>query len=521
MRYFSLFLGLLLLGTTIQANPKGYKKQIKQADDLVAIENFDPAIAIYNQLLVSYPDDDYVRFKAAECYLFSESHLEEAIELLQEVTRSFNVRKEKKEFVETFYYLGQAYHLTYQFERALDTYHMLLDNWENQDEDATKKVKREIECCENAIELCKDSVQFKITNLGPVINTDGFEHSPVVSIDENRLLFTSVKNPSDASYNEDVFTSEWRDGEWSEPHPVKFNTNNNNATVSLSPDGNTLIVYGNNGDVGNLYYSEYANGEWGELTKFPEPINSLFRETHASLSLDGNTIYFASDRPGGFGGQDIYMSRKLPDGSWGEAVNLGEAVNTQYDEDSPSIQVKDSLLYFSSEGHNSMGGFDIFSAHKNNNGQWDKISNIGYPINTPFDDNFYNPTADGQRVYYASDRENGYGGTDIYLIEYPDDHEYSLTLVSGYVYYKADTPATDVTISLWNKKKDAQEGIYRVNPSTGKYIFIVPSNEKFVMTIEAEGYKTEKETFKVPDGKSYHRKKMSLYLNPVILKEEK
>ncbi len=519
MRYFILLIYLVIFSAILQANPKEYKKQIKQADDLIAVENYEDAIDIYRQLLVSYPDDDFIRFKTAECYLFSESHLDDAIELLKEIIRSFNVKKEKVFFVETLYYLGEAYHLTYQFQNAIDTYNLLLENWQDKEEDAVAKVEREINYCKNAIELCKDSVEFKITNLGSEINSAGYEHSPVVSLDENMMLFTSNKSRGNGVDNEDVFMSVWRDGEWNTPQPVKFNDSSNNATVSLSPDGRTLILYKNIGDAGNLYYSEFKNDEWGEITKFPEPINSGFRETHASLSLDGNTIYFSSDRPGGFGGKDIYVSRKLPDGNWGEVVNLGPDVNTALDEDSPFVQANDSVLYFSSEAHNSMGGFDIFKATIDENNEWGQVSNIGNPINTPFDDIFYNPTVDGQRVYYASKRGDGYGGTDIYLIEYPDEHENSLTVVAGYIYLKAEDPAVDAKITLLNKSNNSLEGSYRVNPNTGKYILILPANEKFSMVIETEGYKSVRKSIKVPGGRSYSRRGYSYYLDPITLKK--
>ncbi len=518
---------LLFTVSSLSAQLKEYKKDILQANDYLAVENYNKAASIYDELLKEYPDDEFVIFKAGECYLFSEGKIEECIELLEKSIVNYPMEdKNSIEAIEARYYLGQAYHLNYRFEDALKVYNKLLNEIPEKRDDAIEKVNREIEYCKNAIELQKTPVEFKITNMGPLINTEYDEHSPVVNLVEDLLLFTSnrqtvetVKMASGIS-DENVYYSKWRDKQWITSQPVDLNTRKNNATIGLSPDGTTLLIYQNAGAVGNIYTSQFKNDKWGELEKLPSPINTISNETHASFTMDGNTLYFSSDRAGGYGGKDIYKVSKLPNGEWGKVINLGPEINTELDEASPYIHPKGDILYFSSEGHKSMGGFDIFKVTLKDD-KWTDVKNIGYPINTPFDDLFYAPTLDEQRVYYASKRDDGYGGSDLYFIEFPGDHPNALTVVGGFVFETDGDPAIDAKITVRSKKDNTMEGVYRPSPNNGKYIFIIPSDQSYTMEIETDGYKTLIKDFKVPAGKSFARRKFTYYLDPIVLKEDK
>lgn len=381
--------------------------------------------------------------------------------------------------------------------------------------------------CKNALELKSKPVQFSITNLGPIINTEYDEHSPVINLHEDLLLFTSNRETTIAQaekgelYVENIFYSRYRDKKWITTRAMDLNTEANNATIGISPDGTKLLIYQNDGIVGNIYVCEMKNDQWGELQKLPSPINTMANETHASFSMDGKTLFFTSDRIGGFGGKDIYSVNQLPNGEWGKVRNLGPDINTEFDEESPYIHPNNKTLYFSSEGHQSMGGFDIFKAIRNEDGEWGEAKNIGYPINTPFDDLFYAPTIDEQRVYYASKRDDGLGGSDIYLIEFPNDHPNELSVVGGFVYTPDGAPASEAKITVREKKTGNKEGVYRPNANNGKYIFIIPCGQSYTMEIELNKHKTVIKDFKVPSGKSFARKKTTFYLDPLVLKVDK
>ena len=521
--YFVLLTTLFCLSTNAQL--KDYKKDILQADEFLKFENYNKAALVYDKLVEKYPDDLFVQFKAGECYLLSEGRVKKCIELLSKVVDKYPIEdKNSIEAIEARFYLGQAYHLDYQFEKALAVFSELKAKLPEKREDAAERIDIEIQYAQNAIQLKKNPVEFKITNLGPAINTEFDEHSPVVNLVEDMLLFTSNRETEETYkkpeglYIENVFYSLWRNKKWIATKGVDLNTKGNNATIGISPDGNTLLIYQNDGIVGNIYISNLKNDKWGELEKLPSPINTMANETHASFSMDGKTLFFTSDRAGGYGGKDIYKVSKLPNGDWGKVKNMGSSVNTEFNEESPYIHPKGDVLYFSSEGHQSMGGFDIFKTKIDSLGEFGNSVNVGYPINTPYDDIFYAPTIDEQRVYYASKREVGFGGSDIYLIEFTGNHPNSFAVVGGFVFTPEGEPAAEAKITVSRLNGDNEEGVYRPNPNNGKYIFIIPSGTEYKMEIKMDGYKTISKDFKVPSRNSFARSKFTFFLDPIVLK---
>ncbi|WP_075591095.1 tetratricopeptide repeat protein [Labilibacter marinus] len=525
----NIWIVLLFLLSVVELNAqlKEYKKEIVKADEFLKFENYKNASEIYDVLLKEYPEDAFVQFKAGECFLFSEARIKQSIEVLNKAIPQYPiVDKNSIEAIEARFYLGQAYHLNFQFEEALSTFQDLISQIPEKRMEAVERIEREIRYVNNAILLKKNPVEFKISNLGPVINTEFDEHSPIVNVVEDLLLFTSnretevsYKKPG-GLYNENVYYSLWRDKKWITTRALGINTAGNNATIGISPDGGTLLIYQNDGIVGNIYTSKLKNDKWGELEKLPSPINTMANETHASFSMDGNTLFFTSDRIGGFGGKDIYKVSKLPSGEWGKVINLGDEVNTIFDEESPYVHPKGGILYFSSEGHNSMGGFDIFKAACDEEGTWGGVENIGYPINTPFDDLFFAPTIDEQRVYYASKRDDGFGGSDIYLIEFTGDHPNALTVVGGFVFMPDGEPAENAKLVVYDAKTKEKVGVYRPSPNNGKYIFIIPSGREYNMELEMDGYKSVLKDFKIPSRRSFARKKYTFYLDPIVLKKD-
>ncbi len=526
MQKFYFLLLFLFIFSSMYAQQRAYKKDIIKANNLLEVENYQDASNIYDKLLRKYPNDRYILFKAGECFLFSENRIKDAIQMLEQAIEKYPIKnKNSNEAIEARFYLGQAYHLNYNFEDAVKIFEELKTELPGKNTDALQKIEREQQYSKNAIELQSQPVDFNITNLGPFINTEFDEHSPVMNLHEDMLLFTSKRpaltsSPNDGTTNsENAYFSLWRDGVWVTARAIDFNTRGNSATIGISPDGSTLLIYKSDGGIGNIYTSNFKNDKWGELEKLPSPINTMANETHASFSMDGNTLFFTSDRSGGLGGKDIYAVTKLPNGSWGKVRNLGSEINTPFDEESPYIHPNETTLYFSSEGHKSMGGYDIFKASIDSSGNFGNVKNIGYPINTPFDDLFYAPTIDEQRVYYASRRKDGFGGTDIYMIEFPSDHPNALTVVGGFLFDPDGEPAVNAKLTVTSKIGELQ-GVYRPSPINGKYIFIIPSGQDYTMEIEMQGHKTVLKDFTIPSGKSFARRKHTFYLDPLVLKRD-
>jgi outer membrane protein OmpA-like peptidoglycan-associated protein len=290
------------------------------------------------------------------------------------------------------------------------------------------EVDRRLTECANGKEFKANPKPFSIVNMGSAINSPQEDFAPVLTADENEIVFTTRRQEDNTSpdvaddnkYYEDIFVAVRENGSWKAARNIgpPVNTKYNDSNLTLSPDGSLLFIYKDEGN-GDIYLCEKnKNGSWGEPTPLPGIINSSYRESSVTITPDENTLYFVSERPGGYGGSDIYVCTKDSKGEWSRVKNLGPKINTELDEDGPFISYDGKTLYFSSELHKTMGGFDIFksellNAEKN---EWSEPENIGYPINTPDDDIYFSISKDGKRSYYSSVKNEGQGYTDIYVI---------------------------------------------------------------------------------------------------------
>ncbi|MDG5799023.1 hypothetical protein QA597_01445 [Marinilabiliaceae bacterium ANBcel2] len=447
-----------------------------------------------------------------------------ALELLKKAAESFEWEESpSREAYEARFYLGQALHLHYEFERAMKLFSFLKENSENIPQYSIEAIERELNYCYNAIKLIENPVDFDIAPLGDAVNSSYNEHSPVVSLDESTIYFTSdrpVEEVGDEEhYFENIYVSHWREGRWSDAElldipGIYFG---NRSTVSISADGRRLVLYQDDGGVGNLYETTRRFGEWLKPEPFPAPVNSSYNETHGVYSFDGDAFYFVSDRPGGYGGTDIYVSYKLPDGRWGYPVNLGPQINTRFNEDSPYLSPDGETLYFSSQGHNSMGGFDIFYSEMQDDGEWGEAQNIGYPVNTPDDDIFYMPTPDDQRVYFASRRIDDTEGINIYLITYPESDRRRVSIVASHVYNQYNEPVDAALVRIYDSENNFLKGVFRPDAITGKFVAVLPSGKDYYLEIEAEHYDLYETEFTVPVRDVYGSRGRAYYIDQIKL----
>jgi outer membrane protein OmpA-like peptidoglycan-associated protein len=332
------------------------------------------------------------------------------------------------------YWIGKAYQYGLKFDNAIDYYTRYRTKlkskagYAGKDKVDLSEVDRRISECKNGKEFIANPKPYTITNMGGQINSEFEDYGPVLDANEDFMVFTTRRQEDntnadvadDNKYYEDIFVAEKVGDSWKRAKNIgaPVNTNYFDSNLTLSADGKLLFIYKDEG-AGDIYVSEKgSDGKWGTPVPLPGEVNSSYRESSVSISTDEKTLYFASDRPGGYGNSDIYVCTKDSKGEWSRVKNLGPNINTEHDEDGPFISYDSKTLYFSSEAHKGMGGFDIFKcelidAEKN---EWGEPENIGYPINSPDDDVFYTTSKDGLRSYYASVRENGYGYTDIYVI---------------------------------------------------------------------------------------------------------
>jgi outer membrane protein OmpA-like peptidoglycan-associated protein len=332
------------------------------------------------------------------------------------------------------YWIGKGYQYGEKFDKATDFYTRYRNklkakaSYSGKDKVDGSEVDRRLTECINGKEFKANPKPFSIVNIGSAINSPQEDFGPVLTADENEIVFTTRRQEDNTSadvaddnkYYEDIFFATREGGSWKAAKNIgaPINTKYNNSNLALSPDGRLLFIYSDEGN-GDIYLSEKnKDGGWGEPTPLPGIINSSYREASVTITADEKTLYFVSERPGGYGGSDIYVCTKDSKGEWSRVKNLGPKINTELDEDGPFISYDAKTLYFSSEAHKGMGGFDIFKSElvdpeKN---EWSEPENIGYPINTPDDDIYFSISKDGKRSYYSSVRNEGLGYTDIYVI---------------------------------------------------------------------------------------------------------
>jgi len=456
-------------------------------------------------------NDEY-KYYLSICYLNTNIDKKKAAELL------ITIEKGEKHFGASFYYfLGLANHYAYRFDKAITSFESFLEKAKKKDKRRVEVV-RYMEMCKVAKSMIKNPVNgVKIENLGVNVNSVGPEYTPIISADETVLIFTSRREGStggkmdldgkssarNGDYFEDVFISHKNNEVWSKPANIgkAINSNGHDAAIGLSPDGQTLYIYRSDSvKWGNIFACQLNGNEWGAPKKLPAPINSKFWEGSCSVNADNNVLFFVSNRPDGFGGKDIYMIRKLPNGIWAAPKNLGPTINTAEDEDAPFIHVDGKTLYFSSKGHKSMGGYDIFKSTYNE-GAWTTPVNIGYPINTAEDDRFFVLSPDGRRGYYAVTKGDGFGDQDLYLVHMPVSESTSpeaVTLLKGLLKTADGKVAGDAIITVSDEKTGTLMGVFRPNKATGKYLIVIPQGKKYEIKVEAQGYLPHKENISTP-----------------------
>ena len=430
---FLLSLFLLIFPITAFGQTIDLKETFLEAESYFLFEEYNEALPLYLRILRADPDNDNINYKVGVCLLNDPYQKDRSIRYLEQASKNINPKyrnnnfKERTAPPETFFYLGNAYLVNDNIDKALGNYLHFREILDEKIYDV-ELVDEQIRICERARYLKSIPVDFEIKNLGEVINTRFSDINPIVSGNGERVVYVSKMQFYDAT-----FFSEKVDGEWQPPRNIipELGVDGDVYPTSLSWDGNTMIIYRNDDFIGNLYLSRYADGRWTSMEKLSDNINTKYWESHGSLSKDGNTLYFTSNRKGGYGGLDIYKSEKLPNGSWGTPVNLGPTINSRYNEETPFITDNGKILYFSSYGHYNMGGYDVFYSLAGENGEWGEPINLGYPINTTDDDLFYQPFNNGDNAYFAKFLEGGIGRHDIYYLDVYSENNPRIYIITG------------------------------------------------------------------------------------------
>lgn len=545
--------GNVLLAQNVEFTKENFKEDkdgLKAAKENISKGDsyFNEGAIYFKQAIDPYmaankfnPNNALLNYKLGQCYLNSSFKLK-ALPFLEKA-------QQLNPTIDSYlnYFLGRAYHLDMQWDKAIKEYSVFQKNMNSGDnklvlEETSKYIKE----CYVGKELSQKPIRVFIDNLGGEVNSQYTDYGPVVSADEAVLLFTSRRpntvggrlDPGINEYFEDIYISyKQANGKWSTAmnmgEPV--NTSDHDANSGLSADGTKFLIYigKNNGD---LYESELKGDTWSKPEAMNKNINTdKYHESSACYSPDGKAVYFVTDKPGGMGDRDIYIAYKDEKGKWGKAENLGPVINTKYGEEGVFIHPDGKTLYFSSQGHKGMGGYDIYKSVYNDSSKvWSTPENIGYPVNTPDDDVFFVVSASGRRGYYTSFNPNGFGEKDIYMVTFlgvekpmvqnNEDNllasqaapmketvvapvveikDAQLTILKGVITDALTQKPLEATIDIIDNQMNQVIASFTSNSSTGKYLVSLPAGKNYGIAVKKEGYLFHSENFDIPKSAAF------------------
>jgi len=483
------------------------RKQLKTANKYFEQENYRAAIPFYEQVLAKEPNNALALFRAGIAYMSFDK--EKASDYIYKAQR---LKPKVSKDVE--YWLGRVDHLNYNFDEAIS--HFQAYNATLKKKDTRKGALAQlIQHSKNAKVQFNSPKDIFVKNLGPTINTSFSEHSPVISADDKTLLFTSRGEnvtgagntnstnkgniASDGEYFEDVFEAKRIDDEnWEKPRSLSgvLNGKGHDASIQVFDNDQKMLMYRQD-ENGDIFYSEKTGGDWTAPKKLNNNINSKAFESDAFITPDGLTIYFSTSKYSEDNTLDIYYATRQPGGDWGEAKSVGTVINTKFDDDSPYLSKDGKTMYFSSRGHNTMGGYDIFKSEYDEIGRkWGTPENMGYPVNTPDDDTYYRLSPDGSYAYLSSYRIGGYGEKDIYTINYIKN-----AIIRGKVFTKRDStviPGVELVFNGTQADKTALSYRDVTKPVTGDYQVSVLSGRTYQVAVSKDGKNVETQEFAVP-----------------------
>ncbi len=540
---------LVLIPFFVSAQHDTIYKNLQLAEKYLNKNKFKSAARTFELLLIDNPNDVDLNFKLGFCMLNTKKNKYNALSRFESAIENYNDScKNDIQLYKIYYYLGKAYHQNYKFDKAIEAFRKTKKLTNNSD--TIRDINRKILKSVTALKLSSKPEKFVVSKLG-VVNSEYNESNPVLTADDSLIIFTSKRpdgtgylQTKNGEYYEDIYIYDKKNGIKSKPVNANVPLNNakHDASAGLSSDGKTIFIYrSNDNNNGKIYTSIRANNRWTIPVKLGSQINFRKHAGYASVTANGEYMYFAGRRIFGNSGIDIFVSVKKKNGKWGKAKRLNKTINTEHNEESPYISPDGKTLYFSSKGHPGMGGYDVFYSVMQKNGKWTKPKNMGFPLNTVNDDIYYTQTKNGKKGYYTSLKN---GVSNIYTVNIYDAKKTNLTIVSGYAknnrtekslynktdcYISGDTIITpdkrilttdrtytqgdsvltttrkiendkiividsigkvpkNVNIYVLDTNKKTLEESYSVNSVTGEYSFLLGEKKDYKIYYESEGY---------------------------------
>jgi outer membrane protein OmpA-like peptidoglycan-associated protein/tetratricopeptide (TPR) repeat protein len=509
------------------------KELLEKGDRFFTRKDYKNALNTFIEAIKLDSNDASTNFRVGVAYLHSDKKTR-SIKYLEKANRlNPNVDQDIQ------YHLGLAYQNAHKYAKAIEHFAA----FKKKNKKFTEIANHKIGECKIGDSLNQHPAYVLIENLGTTINSSFHDYSPLLSADGTTMIFSSnrathAENLNSPTVYDDIYVAHKEGLEWqpAEKMGPPINTEYNDAAASISGDGKTMFLYYDQGN-GDIYISKFDNDTWTT----PKPLNKNINnphtwETSACIAADGKKLFFTSNRPGGFGELDIYVSELDANGDWGKAVNLGPTINTAYHEDSPFIHEDGVTLYFSSDGHPTMGSNDIFKSELHD-GKWSKPINMGYPINSIEYDGFFTISSDKKLGYFSATREDGLGNADIYELRFleppkiepivieqpvvatvdsvakPQDYVDPMiqiqknlkvvTVLKGKVIDETTAAPLLATITLTDN--ETQRVITKItsNSETGDFEIVIPHGGNYGVSTERDGYLFNSINFNLPQFAEY------------------
>lgn len=478
-----------------------------------------------------------LNFKMGVCYAHSSykerciSYFEAAYELNPEVSPFIN------------YYMGLAKQLSYKFDEAL-TFYQTFENEYRKADDFGKFVKQRKQECTEGKKIYASPIRAWVDHV-PEVSTAYNDYAPSITMDGEEMVLTSDRpnshQPNEVGqYDDDIYVSSLINGKWQTPKPAKgkINTEGDDISNNFSYDGTKMLMNKRNAQGNFDIYESFLHGDtWSEPVSFSRNINLKSDDIYASYNFNDKLIYYSRAKEGGTNGYEIMVSGVMnrKNREYG-LPNREMAVSSTFNDGPVYLHPDGKTMYFASEGHNSMGGYDIFMSKKEKSGYWGKPVNLGYPINTPYDDFFFAATANGKYAYIASNREGGKGGFDIYKVTFwgpekdpalaTQDYllasiakpiqdpelagEVKVTTSANLTVFKGKTidaltkKAVEAVIEITDNKTGKVIEKFTTNSATGKFLLSLQSGGNYGIAVKADGYLFHSENFDIPAGSAYN-----------------
>jgi outer membrane protein OmpA-like peptidoglycan-associated protein len=547
-----------------KAKKAGFKDALKNYEqgneayfgNLTGFPQYHKALEFYEKAYAYNPNSADLNFRMGNCHI----HDLEKLKALDFFKKAYELKQTVDPRIH--FYIGWSYQLQSNWTMAKQHFGYYRDALNQKTQpDEIKLVRKHIDECTVGEALMAKPVRVWIDNMGDAINSPHPEYAPLITTDESLLFFTARRpdshggsiDPQDEKYFEDIYLAEFKDGKWQKAKNLgtDVNSKSHDATAGLSPDGHILYVYLGGVGAGDIYQSRFEEGKYSKLKPVGDNINEKkYHETSAFLSGDGKQLYYVTDKPGGHGGHDIYVSTwDEKKKRWGEGVNMGPTINTEYDETGAFIHPDGKTLYFASKGHENMGGYDIFVSTLEN-GVWTKPRNLGYPINTPDDDVHFVISGSGRRGYYASFRPDGKGEKDIYVITFLGAEKQpllsgkdnllasvaapvnevtaeptvemvvkNLTILKGFIKDAKTLKPVKASIELIDNEENTVIASFESDATDGRYMVTLPGGKNYGIAVKADGFLFHSENFVIPTTSGYKEYKKDVLLKKIEVGE--